>query len=147
MAMAAGGFHDAFFTASWPTGEFGGMGLEGAVRHALKKELAAIADETEREATFQFFVKEAYARGKAINMASYMEIDAVIDPAETRPMAVARIEVDPGIQYPRPIPSLYRYLVDDCRLRKPALPVYPWSSFMIVLLCSFALYSCICPGL
>ncbi|RJP78183.1 MAG: carbamoyl-phosphate synthase large subunit [Desulfobacteraceae bacterium] len=84
MAMAAGGFHEAFFTASWPTGEFGGMGLEGAVRHALKKELAAIKDETEREATFQFFVNEAYARGKAINMASYMEIDAVIDPAETR---------------------------------------------------------------
>ncbi|MFH2066152.1 MAG: carboxyl transferase domain-containing protein [Pseudomonadota bacterium] len=84
MAMAAGGFHEAFFTASWPTGEFGGMGLEGAVRHALKKELAAIEDETEREATFQFFVNEAYARGKAINMASYMEIDAVIDPAETR---------------------------------------------------------------
>ena len=84
MAMAVGGFHDAFFTASWPTGEFGGMGLEGAVRHALKKELAAIEDEAQREATFQFFVKEAYARGTAINMASYMEIDAVIDPAQTR---------------------------------------------------------------
>lgn len=84
MAMAAGGFHESFFTISWPAGEFGGMGLEGAVRHALKKELEAISNEAEREATFQFFVKEAYARGKAINMASYMEIDAVIDPAETR---------------------------------------------------------------
>lgn len=84
MAMAAGGFHEPFFTVSWPAGEFGGMGLEGAVRHALKKELEVIPDEAEREATFQFFVKEAYTRGKAINMASYMEIDAVIDPAETR---------------------------------------------------------------
>ena len=85
MAMAAGGFHESFFTISWPAGEFGGMGLEGAIRHALKKELEAISDEAERESTFQFFVKEAYARGKAINMASYMEVDAVIDPAETRP--------------------------------------------------------------
>jgi acetyl/propionyl-CoA carboxylase alpha subunit/acetyl-CoA carboxylase alpha subunit len=84
MAMATGGFHDTFFTASWPTGEFGGMGLEGAIRHALKKELAAIKDDAERDATFEFFVNEAYARGKAVSMASYMEIDAVIDPAETR---------------------------------------------------------------
>jgi hypothetical protein len=51
--MSAGGFHDAFFTASWPSGEFGGMGLEGAVRHAFKKELAAIKDEMERDKAFR----------------------------------------------------------------------------------------------
>ncbi|MDQ5987759.1 MAG: Acetyl-coenzyme A carboxylase carboxyl transferase subunit alpha [Syntrophus sp. SKADARSKE-3] len=84
MAMSAGGFHDAFFTASWPSGEFGGMGLEGAVRHAFKKELEAIKDEMERDKAFKGMVNQFYAMGKAINMASYMEIDAVIDPADTR---------------------------------------------------------------
>ncbi|MCX6001463.1 MAG: carbamoyl-phosphate synthase large subunit, partial [Chloroflexi bacterium] len=84
MAMSAGGFHDSFFTASWPTGEFGGMGLEGAVRHGFRKELEAIKDPVEREATYKFFVEGAYAMGKAMNMASYLEIDSVIDPAETR---------------------------------------------------------------
>ena len=84
MAMAAGSFHDSFFTVAWPTGEFGGMGLEGAVKHGFKKELEAIKDPAEREATYKFFVEQAYAMGKGLNMASYMEIDAVIDPAETR---------------------------------------------------------------
>ena len=84
MAMAGGGFHDSFFTASWPSGEFGAMGLEGAVTHAFRKELAAINDPTEREATFKFLVGQAYEGGKAINTASYLEIDAVIDPADTR---------------------------------------------------------------
>ena len=84
MAMAAGSFHDSFFTVAWPTGEFGGMGLEGAVKHGFRKELEAIKDTTEREATYKFFVEQAYAMGKGMNMASYMEIDAVIDPAETR---------------------------------------------------------------
>ncbi len=84
MAMAAGSFHDSFFTIAWPTGEFGGMGLEGAVKHGFKKELEAIKDPAEREATYKFFVEQAYAMGKGLNMASYMEIDAVIDPAETR---------------------------------------------------------------
>ena len=84
MAMAAGSFHDSFFTVAWPTGEFGGMGLEGAVKHGFRNELAAISDPAEREATYKFLVEQAYAMGKGINMASYMEIDAMIDPAETR---------------------------------------------------------------
>jgi acetyl-CoA carboxylase carboxyltransferase component len=83
-AMAGGHFHASFLTVSWPTGEFGGMGLEGAVRLGLRKELAAIDDETQREAMFQAAVAVAYERGKAINMASLLEIDAVIDPADTR---------------------------------------------------------------
>lgn len=83
-AMAGGHFHAPFFTISWPTGEFGGMNLEGAVRLAMKRELAAIEDEAAREQTFQSMVAFAYDRGKAINMASLLELDAVIDPAETR---------------------------------------------------------------
>lgn len=84
MAMAAGGFHDSFFTVSWPTGEFGGMGLEGAVKHGFRKELEAVKDPEERDKLYKFLVEQAYAMGKAMNMASYMEIDSVIDPAETR---------------------------------------------------------------
>ncbi|MCX6006992.1 MAG: carbamoyl-phosphate synthase large subunit [Chloroflexi bacterium] len=84
IAMSAGSYHDSFFTAAWPTGEFGGMGLEGAVKHATRKELAAIKDPEEREKTYKFFLDYAYLMGKALNTASYLEIDAVIDPADTR---------------------------------------------------------------
>jgi acetyl-CoA carboxylase carboxyltransferase component len=84
MAMARGGFHESFFTAAWPTGEFGGMGLEGAVKAGFKKELAAIEDPQKREEFYEFLVAQLYERSKAINMASYLEIDAVIDPADTR---------------------------------------------------------------
>jgi acetyl-CoA carboxylase carboxyltransferase component len=84
MAMAKGGFHESFFTASWPTGEFGAMGLEGAVKAGFKKELAAIEDPQDKKALYEKLVAQLYDRGKAINMASYVEIDAVIDPADTR---------------------------------------------------------------
>jgi acetyl-CoA carboxylase carboxyltransferase component len=84
MAMAKGGFHESFFTASWPTGEFGAMGLEGAVKAGFKKEIEAIEDPQEREAFYDNLVAQLAERGKAVNMASYLEIDAVIDPADTR---------------------------------------------------------------
>ncbi|HXE16803.1 MAG TPA: carboxyl transferase domain-containing protein, partial [Stellaceae bacterium] len=84
MAMAAGNYHASTFTVSWPTGEFGGMGLEGAVRLAYRRELAAISDPAAREAEFRRHVAESYERGKAISTASVLEIDDVIDPAETR---------------------------------------------------------------
>lgn len=84
MAMAGGGFHSNAMTVSWPTGEFGGMGLEGAVRLGYSKELAAIADETERAELEAKLIARAYEHGSALNMASHVEIDDVIDPAETR---------------------------------------------------------------
>jgi acetyl-CoA carboxylase carboxyltransferase component len=84
MAMTAGGFHSPMFTIAWPTGEFGAMGLEGAVRLGYKKELAATPDETAREALFQQLLSREIAKGSAISMAEHLEIDAVIDPAETR---------------------------------------------------------------
>ena len=83
-AMAGGSFHAPFFIVSWPTGEFGGMGLEGAVRLGFRKELEAEPTPQAREALFQEKVAQSYARGKAINMAAYLEIDDVIDPADTR---------------------------------------------------------------
>ncbi len=83
-AMTGGSFHAPLFTVAWPSGEFGAMGLEGAVRLGYRKELAAISDPQERRATFETMVDAAYQRGKAINMASFMEIDDIIDPLETR---------------------------------------------------------------
>ncbi len=84
MAMTGGGFHAPLFTAAWPSGEFGAMGLEGAVRLGYRKELEAVPPGPQRDALYQRHVDEHYAKGKAINMAATLEIDAVIDPAETR---------------------------------------------------------------
>jgi acetyl-CoA carboxylase carboxyltransferase component len=86
-AMAVGGFDAPVFTVAWPTGEFGGMGLEGAVKLGYRKELEA-ADASggaaARAALYDKLVAEQYERGSAINMATTLEIDAVIDPADTR---------------------------------------------------------------
>jgi acetyl-CoA carboxylase carboxyltransferase component len=83
-AMAGGGFKAPLFTVGWPTSEFGAMGLEGAVRLGMRRELAAIEDEQERERMFQETVAAAYERGRGINMAAYGEIDDVIDPVDSR---------------------------------------------------------------
>jgi acetyl-CoA carboxylase carboxyltransferase component len=83
-AMAGGTFKAPLFCVAWPTGEFGGMNLEGAVRLGQRRELDAIEDPEERERVYQAMVERMYEHGKALNMASYFEIDDVIDPADTR---------------------------------------------------------------
>ncbi|WP_414637479.1 acetyl-CoA carboxylase family protein [Amycolatopsis sp.] len=83
-AMAAGGFHEPRFVVAWPTGEFGPMGLEGAVRLGYRKELEAIEDPLARKEKFDEMVAAEYERGKAANVASAFEIDDVIDPADSR---------------------------------------------------------------
>jgi acetyl-CoA carboxylase carboxyltransferase component len=83
-AMAGGSFKAPLFCVAWPTGEFGGMGLEGAVRLGYRKELDAIDDPDDRERAFQQMVDAAYEHGKALNSASHFEIDDVIDPADSR---------------------------------------------------------------
>ncbi len=84
MAMAAGGFHAPDATLSWPTGEFGGMGLEGAVRLGYRKELEAVEAGAARDALFKRLLDMQIEAGSALNMAATLEIDAVIDPADTR---------------------------------------------------------------
>ena len=81
--MAAGSFHSPMFSVAWPTGEFGAMGLEGAVKLGFRKELEAAAPE-QRQTLFDLLVGKAYEHGKALNIASHLEIDAVIDPMESR---------------------------------------------------------------
>jgi acetyl-CoA carboxylase carboxyltransferase component len=83
-AMAGGSTKAPMFTVAWPTGEFGGMGLEGSVRLGYRKELEAIADPDERQALFDEMVERLYEHGKALNSASHFEIDDVIDPADSR---------------------------------------------------------------
>ena len=84
MTMAAGGFKAPLFCVAWPTGEFGGMGLEGAVRLGFRRELAAIEDPAERERFFQAKLASLYDRGGALSAATAFEIDEVIDPADSR---------------------------------------------------------------
>ncbi|WP_330230813.1 ATP-grasp domain-containing protein [Nocardia sp. NBC_00508] len=83
-AMAAGSFRAPRFVVAWPTGEIGGMGLEGAVRLGFAKELAAIDDPDQRQEAFDNLVQLAYANGKALTAATVLEVDDVIDPADTR---------------------------------------------------------------
>jgi acetyl-CoA carboxylase carboxyltransferase component len=88
-AMAGGSFRAPLMTLAWPTGEIGGMGLEGAVRLGFRKELEAVEDPAERQALFERLVASAYRNGKALNAATHFEIDDVIDPADTRRMVAA----------------------------------------------------------
>jgi acetyl-CoA carboxylase carboxyltransferase component len=83
-AMAGGSFRAPVATLAWPTGEFGGMGLEGAVKLGFRRELAAVEDPAARRALFEQMVARMYEHGKAVNMASHFEIDDVIDPADSR---------------------------------------------------------------
>jgi len=83
-AMMGGSTKAPLACVAWPTGEFGGMGLEGAVRLGYRTELEAITDPAERAATFQTMVDRMYEHGKALSVATHFEIDDVIDPADTR---------------------------------------------------------------
>jgi acetyl/propionyl-CoA carboxylase alpha subunit/acetyl-CoA carboxylase carboxyltransferase component len=99
MAMAAGDLRRPAITLAWPTGEFGGMGLEGAVRLGYRKELEAIEAPAARRARYEELVAEQYARGKAVSTAMAFEIDDVIDPADTRTVltgVLARAAGGPG---------------------------------------------------
>ncbi|MFE1950467.1 carboxyl transferase domain-containing protein [Streptomyces sp. NPDC059524] len=92
MAMMGGSTRAPLATAAWPSGEFGGMGLEGAVRLGYRRELAAIADPAERERAFQERVAELYEHGKAVNTAAALEIDGVIDPAASRAWLLSALD-------------------------------------------------------
>ena len=106
-AMAGGSFKAPIFTVAWPTGEFGGMGLEGAVKLGYRKELEAVDDPDERETLFQRMVAAMYEHGKALNTSTYFEIDDVIDPADSRRWIVAALDSapkpPPGVGKKRPM--------------------------------------------
>jgi acetyl-CoA carboxylase carboxyltransferase component len=95
-AMAGGSFHRPIFTVAWPTGELGGMGLEGAVRLGFRRELERIGDPEERAAAEAAMIFRAYEHGKALNVAEHFEIDDVIDPASTRTRIVHALTSAPS---------------------------------------------------
>ncbi len=99
-AMAGGSFHAPAFIAAWPTGEFGGMGLEGAVQLGYRKELEAETDPVKQKALYDQLVARLYAAGKATSMAAALEIDAVIDPADTRRWVIGGLDASAGMNRP-----------------------------------------------
>ncbi|WP_433803225.1 carboxyl transferase domain-containing protein [Actinomycetospora sp. CA-084318] len=92
MAMAGGSMRVPVTTVAWPSGEFGGMGLEGAVRLGYAKELAALPDDGSRQARYDELVAALYEQGKALSAAEVVEIDDVIDPADTAAVVLAALE-------------------------------------------------------
>ena len=108
-AMAGGSFKATSFTVAWPTGEFGGMGLEGFVKLGYRKELEAIEDPAERVAAYEKRVARLYDMGKAVNTGSYFEIDDVIDPAESRDWILMALKSAPK---PAPRDGKKRPMVD-----------------------------------
>ena len=84
MTMGGGHFKNPAMTVAWPTGEFGGMGLEGQVKLGFRDYLASIEDSDERNQKYEELVGYAYERGKAINMSVSFGLDDTIDPADTR---------------------------------------------------------------
>jgi len=94
-AMAGGSFHAPVLNVAWPTGEFGAMGVEGAVRLALRRELEAIEDEGEREQRVRDLVAQVRSQSGALNMAAHFEVDDVIDPADTRGRIVQALRANP----------------------------------------------------
>jgi acetyl-CoA carboxylase carboxyltransferase component/biotin carboxyl carrier protein len=108
-AMAGGSFRAPYFTVAWPTGEFGGMGLEGAVKLGYRKELEAVEDPVARKTLFDQMVAKEYQHGKGINMASHLEIDEVIDPIDSRHWVMSALRAAPP---PTPRTGKKRVCVD-----------------------------------
>jgi acetyl/propionyl-CoA carboxylase alpha subunit len=93
--MGGGNHRVPIFTVSWPTGEFGGMGLEGQVKLGRRRELEQIQDPALRRARYAQMVEEAYERGRGLNAAHVFEVDDVIDPADTRRWLIAGLDASP----------------------------------------------------
>ena len=91
-AMVGGSLHEPLLTVAWPSAHLGPMGLEGAVRLGLRKELEAIADEAEREQRVREVTAAAEENARALNAAQIFELDDVIDPAETRGLIAATLQ-------------------------------------------------------
>jgi acetyl-CoA carboxylase carboxyltransferase component len=101
-AMVGGSLHEPLLTVAWPSAHLGPMGLEGAVRLAMRKDLEAIEDEEERERRVREMTAMAEQNARAMNAAQIFEIDDVIDPAETRSVIAATLAAAPARVADRP---------------------------------------------
>jgi acetyl-CoA carboxylase carboxyltransferase component len=94
-AMVGGSLHEPLLTVAWPSAHLGPMGLEGAVRLALRRELEALPDDAAREQRVRDATAAFQERVKALNSAQLFEIDDVIDPADTRALVAATLAAAP----------------------------------------------------
>ena len=92
-AMAGGDMKKPMFSVAWPTGEYGGMGLEGQMKLGFRNELAAIDDPETRKKRYDELVAAAYERGRALNGGVSFAFDDVIDPAQTRPKLIRALDM------------------------------------------------------
>ncbi len=97
-AMMAGGLHEPLLTVAWPTAHLGPMGLQGAIKLGYRKELEAIADESEREQRLRQLTAAAEQHASALNSATLFELDDVIDPIETRSLITATLSAAAGVR-------------------------------------------------
>jgi acetyl-CoA carboxylase carboxyltransferase component len=111
MAVTGGGFHAPLLNVAWPTGEFGAMGVEGAVRLAFRRELEELTDETAREERVRELIAAVRAQSGALTMASVFEIDDVIDPADTRERLLQALATAPPA--PPPPSGRRRTMIDS----------------------------------
>ena len=109
LAMVFGNAHEQVLTIAWPSGHFGKMGLEGQVRLAYRKELAALPDDAAREARLKEMVAALHAHGAPLNAAAYLSVDDVIDPLETRDRLLSGLSLARSSAAPRrgvsPVPT------------------------------------------
>jgi acetyl-CoA carboxylase carboxyltransferase component len=95
-AMAGGSLHEPLLTLAWPSAHLGPMGLEGAVRLALRKELEEIEDAEQREQRVRDLTAAAEQNARALNAAALFELDDVVDPAETRALIASTLAAASG---------------------------------------------------
>lgn len=91
-ALLGGSTSNPVYTVAWPNGEFGGMGLEGAVKLGFRQELAAQTDPQAKQQLFESLLAQQYAKGQASEVASILEIDGVIDPADSRKIIIQALQ-------------------------------------------------------
>jgi acetyl/propionyl-CoA carboxylase alpha subunit/acetyl-CoA carboxylase carboxyltransferase component len=96
-AMCGAGTLVGFFAVAWPTAEFAGMNIEGAVKLGYRKELMAIEDPEARREEFERRTTAAYDSAKAVNAAAGGGIDDVIDPADTRDWIASSLRRLPSV--------------------------------------------------
>lgn len=92
-AMLGGSTKKPCYMVSWPTGEFGAMGLEGAVKLGFKTELESEDDPEKRQRLFNKLVAQQYEKGKAMEVATVLELDAVIYATDTRQTLVNALSI------------------------------------------------------
>ncbi len=92
--MGSRPLHPSILVA-WPTAEFGGMGLEGAVNIIYRRELDAETDEAARASMHARLTAELKRANTSLEAAARFQYDDVIDPADTRAVLLNTLATSP----------------------------------------------------